>query len=179
MSGIGQGANNFSPIQIARYISILVSGDKNIKPTLIRSIIKADGTEDDTEETRQYVNEKLGITEEQNDIILNDQNVKAVLDGMQSVTEDGTASSVFKNFEIAVGGKTGSTESNTGDVNAWFTGVAPFEAPEIAVVVLVENGAHGYYTAEVAREIIREYFGMNISGVKENMAATSLTEEIR
>ena len=98
---------------------------------------------------------------------------------MQSVTEDGTASSVFRNFEIAVGGKTGSTESNTGDVNAWFTGVAPFENPEIAVVVLVENGAHGYYTAEVAREIIKEYFGMNVSGVKEDMTATPTTEELR
>lgn len=179
MSGIGQGANNFSPIQIARYISILVNGNKNIKPTLIRSIINADGTEVGTEEINQYVNEKLGITEEENDITLNSENVKAVLDGMKSVTEDGTASSVFRNFEIAVGGKTGSTESNTGDVNAWFTGVAPFEDPEIAVIVLVENGAHGYYTAEVAREIIKEYFGMNVSGVKENMLATPLTEEMR
>lgn len=179
MSGIGQGANNFSPIQIARYISILVSGNKNIKPTLIRSIINADGTEVGTEEINKYVSEKLGITEEENEITLNTENVKAVLDGMQSVTEDGTASSVFRNFEISVGGKTGSTESNTGDVNAWFTGVAPFEDPEIAVIVLVENGAHGYYTAEVAREIIKEYFGMNITGVKENMSANSLTETIR
>ena len=179
MSGIGQGANNFSPIQIARYISILVSGNKNLKPILIRTIINADGTEVKKDEINKYVNKKLGITEEETDITLNPENVKAVLDGMQSVTEDGTASSVFRNFEIAVGGKTGSTESNTGDVNAWFTGVAPFENPEIAVVVLVENGAHGYYTAEVAREIIKEYFGMNVSGVKENMLATPLTEEMR
>lgn len=179
MSGIGQGANNFSPIQIARYISILVSGNKNLKPTLIRTIINADGTEVKKDEINKYVNKKLGITEEETDITLNPENVKAVLDGMKSVTEDGTASSVFRNFEIAVGGKTGSTESNTGDVNAWFTGVAPFEDPEIAVIVLVENGAHGYYTAEVAREIIKEYFGMNVSGVKENMLATPLTEEMR
>lgn len=179
MSGIGQGANNFSPIQIARYISILVSGNKNLKPTLIRTIINADGTEVKKDEINKYVNKKLGITEEETDITLNPENVKAVLDGMQSVTEDGTASSVFRNFEIAVGGKTGSTESNTGDVNAWFTGVAPFENPEIAVVVLVENGAHGYYTAEVAREIIKEYFGMNISNVKEDMTATPTTEELR
>ena len=47
------------------------------------------------------------------------------------------------------------------------------------MIVLVENGAHGYYTAEVAREIIKEYFGMNVSGVKENMLATPLTEEMR
>lgn len=179
MSGIGQGANNFSPIQIARYISILVNGNKNLKPTLIRTIINADGTEVKKDEINKYVNKKLGITEEETDITLNPENVKAVLDGMKSVTEDGTASSVFRNFEIAVGGKTGSTESNTGDVNAWFTGVAPFEDPEIAVIVLVENGAHGYYTAEVAREIIKEYFGMNVSGVKENMLATPLTEEMR
>lgn len=179
IAGIGQGANNFSPIQMARYISILVSNNKDLKPTLLRTIINADGTEENIEEVKKYVNEKLGISEEQTDITLKDENVKAVLEGMKSVTEDGTASSIFRNFEIAVGGKTGSTESNTGDVNAWFTGFAPYDDPEIAVVVLVENGGHGYYTAEVAREIIKEYFGMNAAGVKENMQALPVTEQIR
>ena len=179
---IGQSDNNFSPIQIARYISILTNGQKVVNPTLIKSVIRADGSEIPKEEINAFVNEKLGITEDtEEQLNINQENVQAVLEGMRSVTYEtgGTAHSVFKNFNIEVGGKTGSTESNTGDINAWFTGFAPYDNPEIAVVVLVENGGHGWYTAEIARDIIGEYFGMNMNGVKEDMTATGYTEEIR
>jgi penicillin-binding protein 2 len=181
-AAIGQGENNFSPIQIARYISILTNGQKVIKPTLIKSIINPDGTQVPKEEIEEFVNQKLGIQEEtQEEISIQKENIEAVLQGMQSVTTEtgGTAYSIFKNFNIEVGGKTGSTESNTGDVNAWFTGFAPYNNPEIAVVILVENGGHGYYTAEVARDIIAEYFGMNMSGVVEDMTAISPIEKMR
>lgn len=179
---IGQSDNNFSPIQMARYISILTNGQKVINPTLIKSVMKADGTEIPKDEINKFVNEKLGLTEDEEiQLDINQKNIQAILEGMKSVTDEtgGTAHSVFRNFNIEVGGKTGSTESNTGDINAWFTGFAPYDDPEIAVVVLVENGGHGYYTAEVARDIIREYFGMNMNGVKEDMTATGYIEEIR
>ena len=42
--------------------------------------------------------------------------------------------SVFKDFPVTTGGKTGSAENGTG-TNAWFVGFAPYEKPEIAVVV--------------------------------------------
>ena len=101
---------------------------------------------------------------------------------MESVTSDegGTAYSVFKNFDIKVGGKTGSAETTGNKVNAWFAGFAPYDDPEICVVVMVENGGHGYYTAEVAKEIIKEYFGMNLdsSEIQEDNSAESYTESI-
>ena len=179
---IGQSYNSYTPIQMARYISILTNGQKVVNPTLIRSVIKADGTEIPKDELNKFVNEKLGLTENtEEQLNIKPENVQAILEGMKSVTDEtgGTAHSVFRNFNIEVGGKTGSTESNTGDINAWFTGFAPYNDPEIAVVVLVENGGHGYYTAEVVRDIIGEYFGMNMNGVKEDMTATGYVEEIR
>ena len=99
---------------------------------------------------------------------------------MRSVTDEGgTASSVFRGFDIEVGGKTGSAEAGP-NVNAWFAGFAPYNNPEIAVVVMVENGGHGYYTAEVAREIIAEYFGMNINSgeIQEDNSALNFVEVI-
>ncbi|MBP5705465.1 MAG: hypothetical protein J6X12_12355, partial [Paludibacteraceae bacterium] len=57
--------------------------------------------------------------------------------------------------------KTSSAETSKiegGDINAWFVGFAPFDDPEIAVVVMVENGGHGNYTAEAVRDIMAEYF---------------------
>ena len=58
-------------------------------------------------------------------------------------------------------------------------GFAPFDDPEIAIVVFVRNGGHGSYTAEVAREIIAQYFGMNTGEITENMEAIPSTQLIR
>ena len=66
--------------------------------------------------------------------------------------------------------------NGTFKTHAWFVGFAPFDDPEIAVVVMVENGGHGYYTAEVVRDIIAEYFGMNVQEVKESMQVRSEIE---
>ena len=86
---------------------------------------------------------------------------------MQLVTEQGgTAYSIFKNFDIQIGGKTGSAEAGN-KTNAWFVGFAPYENPEIVVVVFVENGSHGYYSAEVTKEIMEAYFGLN-ENIEEN-----------
>ena len=173
-SAIGQFDNEFSPIQMARYISILANGGNRINPTIVRTIRNADGSEVSKEEIESFVNQKLGLEEEQvEDIDINLEYLDAVLAGMESVTQDssGTAYVRFKDFNVSVGGKTGSAEVAGNKVNAWFVGFAPFENPEIAIVVIVENGGHGNYTAEVVRDIMAEYFGMNTQTVEEDMSA--------
>ena len=97
----------------------------------------------------------------------------------------GTAYNVFKNFNIEVAGKTGSAEAgkdkNGNDkVNAWFVCFAPYEKPEVAVVVMIENGGHGNYAAEVARDVLTQYFGMNEkTEVDESTLAIPFVEQIR
>lgn len=174
-AAIGQGDNEFSPIQMARYISMLANGGHRVSPTIIKTIRNADGSEVSREEIDKFVNSKLGIQEENvEEININPNYLNAILQGMKSVTSDsaGTAYSIFRNFNISVGGKTGSAEAPGNKVNAWFVGFAPFENPEIAIVVMVENGSHGNYTAEVVRDIMSEYFGMNTQNVEEDMSAT-------
>lgn len=181
-AAIGQSYNSFSLVQIAKYISMLANGGNKIQPTIVEKIINSDGTEVSREEIQNYIKEKAGITDEnQEDISISQENLRAILEGMESVTDDqgGTAYSIFKNFAISVGGKTGSAETSTGKVNAWFVGFAPFDDPQIAVVVLVENGGHGYYTAEAVKEIIEQYFGMNIEQVQENVTSIPYTESFR
>jgi penicillin-binding protein 2 len=181
-ASIGQSFNSFSPIQMVKYIGMVANGGNKINPTLIKRILNADGTESSKTEINGYVKEKLGLQDEEGEnLTFSQNNISAVLEGMRSVTEEGgTASSVFRNFNIEVGGKTGSAEAGP-NVNAWFAGFAPFNDPEIAVVVMVENGGHGYYTAEVAREIIAEYFGMNINSneIQENNKAINYVETIQ
>lgn len=179
-AAIGQSYNNFTPIQMAKYISMLANGGIPIDVTIVKSIINPDGTEVTKEEIEKFTNEKLGITEEQEDIKINEENLKAVLEGMRGVTSEsgGTAYSYFRDFNIEVGGKTGSAQAGS-KTNAWFVGFAPYDNPEIAVVVIVENGGHGAYTAGVAREIFAEYFGMNANKVVEDMTAQPSIQTIR
>ena len=169
---IGQAENNFTPIQMARYIAMLTNGGKKLDLTIIKDIINNQGESIKTEEVKDYINKRLGIekTSEEN-LNIQKENLKTVLEGMQSVTEEGgPAYSVFKDFPIQVGGKTGSAEAGNDKTNAWFVGFAPYENPEIAVVVLVENGAHGYYSAEVTKEIMEAYFGLNEEIVEDKTA---------
>lgn len=185
-ASIGQGLDNFSPLQMAKYISMLANGGQDIDVTIVKSIIKPDGTEASRKEINDFVNQKLGLVDEENeDITISQKTMNAVLEGMRSVTTDetGTAYSRFQDFGIAVGGKTGSAESydDNGNeiVNAWFAGFAPYDDPEIAVVVMVENGGHGNYTAEAVVEIMEEYFGMNTQEVQEDMSAVNYNQSLR
>ena len=186
-AAIGQGYNKFTPLQMTKYISMIANGGNNVNVSIVKTIQNADGTEVSKDEINEYVKEKLGLTEENTEnITLNEDYVNAVREGMKSVTsgESGTAYVRFKDFNIKVGGKTGSAEAgkdaNGNDiVNAWFAAFAPYDDPEIAVVVMVENGGHGNYTAEAVRNIMAEYFGMNTQNVTEDMQAVSYTESMR
>ncbi|MDR0979109.1 MAG: hypothetical protein LBL91_04165 [Lachnospiraceae bacterium] len=174
-AAIGQAENEFSPIQISKYVSMLTNGGKNLDLSIVKTIINADGTEVAKEEIEKFSNEKLGLSgEKREDLNINPENLNAILEGMRSVANDtgGTAYSTFKNFGIEVGGKTGSAQA-VGKTNAWFVGFAPYNDPEISIVVYVEDGGSGGYTAEVAKEIIGEYFGMNSTEVKEDVTIST------
>lgn len=181
-AAIGQLNNQYTPVQMAKYTSMLANGGKNIKPTLIKSIKNVDGTEIPKSEYEAYFNEKLGFSNETDDININPDNLKVVLEGMRSVTSEsgGTAYQYFKNFNIEVGGKTGTAQVQVGNeiayAHAWFVGFAPFDDPEIAVVILVERGGSGSYTVEAARDVMAEYFGMNANHVNEDITAKPTTE---
>jgi len=179
-AAIGQGDNEFSPLQMAKYISMLANGGNKIDVSIIKTIRNADGTEESRDNINKFVKQKLGLSDDDSENLnINQENLKVVLEGMRSVTEEGTAASIFKDFEIAVGGKTGSAEAPGNKVNAWFAGFAPFDNPEIAVVVMAENGGHGYYTADAVKQIMREYFGMNLQNVTEDVTASPYTETLR
>ena len=181
-AAIGQSYNNFTPIQMAKYISMLANGGKNIDVTLIKTVIDSNGNQMSKEEIEKYVNEKLGFdsNEKTEDLNISQDNLHAILEGMKGVTSEsgGTAYSTFAGFNIEVAGKTGTAQVGN-KTNGWFAGFAPYDNPEIAIVVVVENVTHGGYTAEVARDIFAEYFGMNASEIVESQEAIPSTQVIR
>ncbi len=186
-SAIGQGDNNFTPMQIAKYISSIANGGTVVNPTIIKSVLKSDGTEIPKDEIRAYTNEKLGVDTSDDGLVISPESIAVAKEGMRMAASEagGTAYRVFKNFNIEVAGKTGSAEAGTDKngkdiVNAWFVCFAPFEKPEVAVVVMIENGGHGNYAAEVARDVLAQYFGMNESTeVNESITAIPFVEQMR
>lgn len=184
-AAIGQIYNSYSPIQMARYISILANGGTYVTPTLVKEIKKIDGTRIPKDEIRKNVNELLGIsTDPVSDLKVQKETLNIVKAGMRLVTsQGGTAYSVFKNFDRSVAGKTGSAQSKTKEkgeiVNGWFVGFTPYENPEVAVVVLLEDGASNSYAAKAAKEILEAYYNSNIEeseNLKEDMSAQIYAE---
>lgn len=141
---IGQSYNNFTPIQMARYISMVANGGKNVDVTLVKSIINPDGTEVSREEIENHTKETIGTENEiKEDLNISEENLDAIREGMKGVTSEpgGTAYSTFSDFDIDIAGKTGSAQTGIeGEAHAWFVGFAPYDNPEIAVVVFVEKG---------------------------------------
>ena len=175
-ASIGQLNNDFTPLQMAKYTAMIANGGKNIEVSIIKNVNNTDGTIASRNEIEAHVNEVLGISGNSGeDLNISEENLQAIREGMKGVTTDGagTAAAYFKDFNITVGGKTGSASTGGGDANSWFVGFAPFEDPEIAVAVYVKNGAHGAYTAPCAREIFAQYLGMNSGTVTEDMTAIS------
>jgi penicillin-binding protein 2 len=78
----------------------------------------------------------------------------------------GTASNRFYGLGIPVAGKTGTAESGGPDSepHSWFAAYAPADNPEIALVVLAENGGEGStVAAPLARQVIEAYYGLALS----------------
>ena len=78
--------------------------------------------------------------------------------GMLSVTVDGTGSTVFGDYPIMVGGKTGTSQTNSGADHSVFVAFAPFDKPEIAISVVLEHGNSGYSAGTIVRDMLDAYF---------------------
>ncbi len=157
-AAIGQSDNEFTPMQICTYMATLANGGTRYSATLIKTI-KSYDMDETIQEDAENNPAILAKLEASNTMM------SIVKEGMLGVTEDGTAASIFGEYQIKIGGKTGTsdTSKSTGDnktesPNAVFIAFAPYEDPEIAVAVVGEKCGHGKVMAQVARDIFDEYF---------------------
>lgn len=147
-AAIGQGDNLYTPLQLASYVATLSNGGTRYQPRLIKSVVSKDGTE------TLVADEPVVL----NTVNMSESTLNAVLEGMRSVTSDGTGSAVFGSYAIEVGGKTGSAQVPSGTANAVFIAFAPYDEPEIAIAIVIEHGWHGGDAAGIARAVFDEYF---------------------
>lgn len=146
-ASIGQSDHLFTPIQLANYIATLANGGTRYKLHLIKEVKSGTDSTVIMKNTPEVVE----------NVDISDKNYKAIMEGMQAVSETGTASNVFAGFEIPVGGKTGTASVPQGTANALFVAVAPLDDPQIAIAIVVEHGGHGNYVAPIAKNIISYY----------------------
>ena len=187
-AAIGQSYNSFSPLQMARYVSMVANGGNYVTPTLIKEIKDSDGNKISKEDVRKYVNELLGVkTDPVSDIKVSEETLNTIKAGMRLVTSSGgTAYSYFKDSNKSVAGKTGSAQAvvtingKKKDVaNGWFVGFTPYKDPEVAVAVILSDGAKDSYAAKAARKILDAYYDTDIENneeLKENMSAQIYAE---
>lgn len=169
-TAIGQSDSSVTPISMASYISTLANGGTQYQLHLVKSQKSFDEKQIYTENSLKKIKE----------INIKPENLKAILEGMKSVAgeEGGTAYNTFKDFIPQVAGKTGTSQTGIAgrSPHAWFVGFAPFDKPQIAIVILIENGGSGSFTTPVAKDIFAEYFGFN-QAAAPNVSSTGLKEE--
>ena len=144
---IGQ-MNAFTPLQLANYTAALANGGTHYRASLISQIVSYDISQ-------TYEKRKPEIV---NTIKMSDKNLKAVKQGMLSVTEDGTGRAALGDYPIKVGGKTGTSQVQGKVDHSVFIAFAPFDNPEIAISVVLEHGNSGYSAGTVVRNILDAYF---------------------
>jgi len=159
--GIGQGAIEVTPLQLARAISGIASGGVLMRPHVVFP------NELTADQLTAIHNTYPGSGYKT--IPLTADNWETITDGMAAVTGPmGTAASAHLDG-IDFAGKTGTAQVMSHDAlartnkghntepNAWFVGIAPRRNPDIVVAVLWEHGVWGQYAARLASQVIDTY----------------------
>lgn len=130
-TAIGQGTNNFTATQLARYVTTLANSGTCYDLSLVSEIKDIDGNV-------VYKNEHK--VQNQLDFPVEQWNV--VRQGMRQVVSVHTSSSALINqINVAVAGKTGTAQQSEARPNhALFVSFAPYENPEVTVTSVIPFG---------------------------------------
>ncbi|MBI4299561.1 MAG: penicillin-binding protein 2 [Chloroflexi bacterium] len=151
--GIGQGDLLVTPIQMLNMVQAVANRGVIRKPQVVRQVVDAEGRAVQSLQDR-------GMRK----IKVSPGNLDIVAEGMRQAVEWGTAT-LAKIPGVTVAGKTGTAEWGPIDpatgyrpYHGWFVGFAPFDNPEIAIVVFVEKGKGALVATPIAGKILDYYF---------------------
>lgn len=167
-SAIGQGENDFTPVQIARYVTAIANRGTAFNLTIYDKV--------------QDLNNK--VIEQNKATIFNNVEISnttwnLIQEGMYKVVngEDSSIKRLFSGLDIEIAGKTGTAQQiKTKPNHALFVSYAPYEDPEIAVTVVIPNGYTSSNAAELARDVYKYYYKQD--GYKEMLDSEVTLPEI-
>lgn len=154
---IGQGDLLVTPLQMANGIAAIANGGTVWRPNIALKIANSNG---------QILKEFKPKIIRNN--FIDEANLEIVREGMRQAVTNGSAGSL-NNLPIKVAGKTGTAQvTNTfKKTNAWFTGFAPYDNPQIAIAIVVEGAGEGSSAAvPVAKEVFNWYYNNNYDKIK-------------
>lgn len=160
LTGIGQSVTVLTPAAVARYVLSVANGGTTYNLQIVDSVTSPDG---------EILTQRLPSVLHKIDI---PQDILAKIhEGMHGVVDSETGGTAARHFsgwtyKDQVGAKTGTAEVTRIDLenNSWFVMFAPYDKPEIAVVVFIPSGSSGGEGAIAAREFVGWYMDQRQSG---------------
>lgn len=154
MASIGQSDNKFTPMQLCVYTATLANRGTRYKATFLNRVVSSDYTK------LEYVNDPVVVSRFE----ISDEAYSTYTKGMRDVVTAGTAKSILGTYPIEVAAKTGTAETDNGSDNGAFVCYAPYDDPEIAIVVYGEKAGHGRTMGQIAKALLDTYFQDEIMG---------------
>ena len=152
----GQGPITVTPLQMTLMTAAVANGGTFYHPRIIARI-----TPSNTSNAKPSINFPQSVIRSQ--LFVSPKNLDIVKEAMYADVFDpeGTGHTArIEGYNIC--GKTGTAQTGRGGKITWFTSFAPYEQPDYAVVVMVENGASGGKTcAPIAKEIYEALISRN------------------
>lgn len=149
-SAIGQSAVLATPMEMALVASTIANDGIMMEPMMVKEILDSKG-----KSLRKLEPKRL-------EQVTTKENANIMKDLMRSVVAEGTGGNAAVPG-IVVSGKTGTADHNDDPSkqeapHSWFIGFAPYDSPQIAIAVIVEEGGvGGGIAAEITRELIKSY----------------------
>jgi len=147
-SAIGQSSVLATPMEMALVAGTIANDGVMMKPYIVSKVLSSSGDTLKTIEPaqiRQVVSSGTAAT---------------IKDFMRAVVTDGTGTNAaIPGIEVC--GKTGTADNTEGSQpHSWFIGFAPYDNPQVAVAVIVENGGQGGgAAANIAAQVMKTALG--------------------
>lgn len=150
-SAIGQGTNNYTTTQLARYVTAVANKGTVYDLTLLDKVTTVDG-----EVLKEYEPKVANTLSEVPASAWN-----AIHTGMRNVVLV-SQSKIFTELNrggVEISGKTGTAQqSKSHPDHGLFVGFAQSSDPEVAFAIRIANGYSSTYAAEVGRDIMKYYY---------------------
>ena len=165
--GIGQGELELTTLQMANLAAIIANRGHYFKPHLLSAI-----NDDKQAIPKEYLRQQK--------VRINPEYFEPVINGMEKVISQGTATAAYVPG-LNVCGKTGTSQNQRKVSHSVFFGFAPKVNPKIAIAVYVENaGSGGAIAAPIGGLIIEKYLNKKIAknriGLQDAMIKINLLD---
>ncbi len=148
-SAMGQGTNNYTTSQLARYITAVANKGTLYELTLLDRVENVDG-----EVVEEFQNGEARTIEG-----VSSSTWDAVHAGMEGVVQNSSVFTAINASSMSVSGKTGTAQQSTTHADhGLFVGFAPSYNPEIAMAIRIANGYSSTYASEVGSNIFQYYY---------------------